>query len=53
MAADVDRNRGLVADRELAEIAQPATLGADDDAGRSIIFVGVRRIIGLIRSRYE
>jgi len=37
MAADVDRNRGLVADRDLAEIAQPATFGADDDAGRSII----------------
>jgi hypothetical protein len=53
MAGDVWRIAGRVADLELAEIARPATRGAVDDVGRSIISVEICRIVELIASRSE
>jgi hypothetical protein len=41
MAGDAWRVAGLVADREVADIAREATRGAADDVDRNMIFVGV------------
>lgn len=51
MAGDAWVMVGLVADREVAEIARPATRGVDEDACRSIVSMCAGMSVGLVRDR--